>query len=108
MVLKLFLFYIALTTWYGWKRYLDMQEPSSRRDIIRKKRIELREDKIVSEVYVLTGQDRDGIREEMRNFTFWGTILCSWFIVPITTFVRIKNFFLYYYLVVNRKLRRIK
>lgn len=105
MVLKYFLFYVALATWYGYKRYLDLKYPYSVKDKRRKKRIYASRSKVISEVYVLTGQPKEEILKEMETFELWAVLLFSWLLVPYGICARALRMFRYCSIRITRSLR---
>ena len=105
MILKYFLFYVAFATWYGYKRYLDKQNPISLKDKIRKKRSDMSRDRVVSEIYVLTGQSKEEIITEIETFELWAILLFSWLLVPYGLCARTFRIFRYCSIRITRSLR---
>lgn len=92
-MIKYIVFYFLFTTWLGYFEYLkSKEEPKTKRERIRRKRIERAKEKVISEIYILEGGDKDKIAEGLDRFTFWGTLFLSWYIQPLVIGRRIFRF----------------
>lgn len=83
-MIKYIIFYFLFTAWFGYYRYLKFRttEPKTRRQKVLRKRLNKLRERVISEVYVMTGDSKENIEKELENALKWSSILLSWYTIP--------------------------